>query len=141
MLSSSRLCRVSSQIPVPSASSFHTQPSFPATRLHVLTSRLHLSHSDLSCPCFLFTSPLCFCLNPPPFCSHCVQKQLLHCSASGISPNLQRSHGNVLTTHPLLPVWDRQPGPSAWESQPGPECQNLQVKDSQSPAKEFGSSS
>lgn len=89
--------------PAPSASSLHTQLGFPATRLH-------LPHSGLSCPCFLFTSPLCFCLNPPPFCSHCVQKQLLHCSASGNSPNPRRSHGNTLTTHPLLPVWDRQPG-------------------------------
>lgn len=39
-----------------------------------------------------------------------MQKQLLPCSAPGNSPNLQRSHGNALTTRPLLPVWDRQPG-------------------------------
>lgn len=114
---------------------------FPGTRLHVLASRLHLPHSDLSCPCFLFSSPLCFCLNPPPFCSHSVQKQLLCCSASGNSPSLQCSHGNTLTTHPLLPVWDRQPVLPAWESQPGPESQNPQVKDSQTPARGFGSSS
>lgn len=117
---------MSSQIPFPPASSFHTQPGFPATKLHVPASRLHLSHSDLSCPCFLFASPLCFCLNPPPFSSHSVQKQLLPCSAPGNSPNLQCSHGNTLPTHPLLSVWDRQPGP---------ECQNPPVKDSQTPAR------
>lgn len=100
---------VQSELPDPcSLCLFPSHPAwFPSH--HVLASRLRLPHSDLSCPCFLFASPLCFCLNPPPFCSHSVQKQLLCCSPSGNSPSLQCSHGNMLT-HTLLPAWDRQPG-------------------------------